>query len=214
MKTYSIDEIVGLVRTKLDEIGLNESEMMDALADNTNLDTVIKSCIPDACRFVLTNADESILDGKSAENEVTLEIDEDLVGRFDLPQDLIRVLNVRLSSWNSSFSNVIGEGSPEYRIQSNKWICGSSDCPVMALIYRNSGRRLELFKAKSRTDTLVSFVYVPMVDLSGDSISLPEKTYESFIYYICYLVMVTFRDESAQEFLNVSRSLLVFTSSD
>ena len=43
MKTTDIKKIIDDVRIKLDEIGMNESEMIDSLEDNINLDMVIKS---------------------------------------------------------------------------------------------------------------------------------------------------------------------------
>ena len=47
MKTLSVEDIIGLVRTKYDEIGLNESEMISS-TDDSDIHSVIRSCIGEA----------------------------------------------------------------------------------------------------------------------------------------------------------------------
>ena len=111
MKTIEVKDIINDVRVKLDEIGLNESEMAVEVEDNTNLDKVIKSCLPTAYNFVCENADASMLEGKSGNAALT--INSEMVGKITLPDDFLRLINVRLSSWNSSFSKIITEDSPE-----------------------------------------------------------------------------------------------------
>ena len=206
MKTIDIKKIIDDVRIKLDEIGMNESEMIDSLEDNINLDMVIKSCIPSAYLFICENADASMLEGKSG--NVTLSVKEDMVGEIDLPSDFIRLLNVRLSSWYSSFSKIITEDSPEYRMQSNKWLCGSPECPVVAIVHKAGKRKLELYKAASKEDSLDAFVYIPMADISNESIEISEQVYEAFVYYIAGLTLITFREESASNMFTIAKGLL------
>lgn len=206
MKNLSIEDIVAKVRVKLDEIGLDESEMMDALEDNTNLDSVIKSCIAEAYRLINMSADISMLEG--VQGTASLSIDSNKVGRVTLPDNFLRLVSVRLSSWISSYSKLITENSPEYRMQSNKWVCGSPECPVAALVHRNGDRVLELFKAASENDTLTSFVYIPSVSSDAESVIISDQLAESLIYYVAALAMVTFREDVANDFFKVGRSLI------
>lgn len=206
MKNLSIEDIVAKVRVKLDEIGLDESEMMDALEDNTNLDSVIKSCIAEAYRLINMSADISMLEG--VQGTVSLSIDSNKVGRVTLPDNFLRLVSVRLSSWISSYSKLITENSPEYRMQSNEWVCGSPECPVAALVHRSEGRVLELFKAASSSDTLSSFVYIPSVTSDSESVDISDQLAESLIYYVAALTMVTFREDVANDFFKVGRSLI------
>lgn len=207
MKKYTIDNIVSLVRVKLDEIGLNESEMSGNDEDNKNLDTVIKSCISEAYKMVYLMADVTMIEGKD-NSGASLAIDSNLVGRVSVPSDFIRLVGIRLSSWSSSKSTAVPEDSPEYRMQSNRWICGSPSQPVVALVNGNNGRVLELYKANSTGDTLKSFVYVPSVSDSATSIEMSEQLSGAFIYFVAGLTMVTFREDVADNFFKIGRNLL------
>ena len=207
MKTLTIANIVEKVRVKLDEIGLNESEMMDAVSDNTNLDSVIKSCVNDAYRLVAMNADVSLLEGVHGET-LTLSIGEDLVGRVQLPSDFLRLVNARLSSWSSSYSKLISEDEALYRMQSNKWVCATPNCPVAAIVHRKTGKVLELFKAAKSSDTLSVLTYIPAYPGNDASVSLSDLTVEAFIYYVAGLTLTTFREEAANDFFKVAQSLL------
>ena len=207
MKTFTINEIVDAVRVKLDEIGLNESEMMDEDADNVNLDTVIRSCVSEAYRMVSLLADVSMIEGKDGSGSA-LEIGTDLVGVVPVPSDFIRLVGIRLSSWSSAKSSAIPEDSPEYRMQSNKWACGTPSNPVVALVNRKSGRELELFKAKSTSDTLWSFTYVASVAKSAQSVGISDQLSDAFIYFVAGLAMVTFREDVAENFFKIGRNLL------
>lgn len=206
MKTVDVKNIIDEVRTKLDEIELNESEMADMLDDNTNLDSVIRSCVPTAYSFVCENADASMLEGKYG--NVTMTIQPNRVGEVYLPDDFFRLINARLSSWNSSFSKIITEDSLEYRMQSNKWLCGNPECPVAAVVHTAQGRKLELYKASSSSDTLDSFTYLPIYDRTTESIEIPERVYEAFLYYVTGLTLTTFREESATSMFDVAKGLL------
>lgn len=207
MKTFSISQIIESVRIKYDEIGLNESEMITPDEDSRNFDTIVKSNISAAFDFVINGAELSMLEGKSAENlEVT--IDENLVGHIDLPTDFLRVITLKLSSWHSSPSKIITEDSPEYRMQSDPYACGTFQQPVIALIHNSKGKQLEFYKAKKADDTLASFVYIPKWTEEKTSVEIPELLSDAFIYYIAALTAATFREDIANDFFKIARSLL------
>lgn len=207
MKKFTLDQIVGKVREKLDEIAENESEMIGTEEDNANLNTVIKSCVPEAYRFISLNAHPNMLEGKQYTSE-TLSVGSDLVGRIGLPDDFLRLISVRLSSWVSSCSAMITEDSPEYRMQSNKWVSGNKFRPVAALVHTQSGRQLELYKASSSTDSLKSFIYIPSLSNSATEVELSDQTSDAFIYYVAGLTLTTFREDIAVSMFSIARNLL------
>ena len=200
MKTLSIQDIITKVRTKYDEIGLNDSEMIGD-TDSEHLDTIIRSNIETAYRYVSFNADESMIEGKEVSGPLTIR--EDLVGTVSLPSDFLRCISVRLSSWHSA-GTLIDESSPEYRMQYDPFACGTYQNPVAALIH-NNGRKLELFKAKTGSDTLV-LVYVPTC--GSENIDVSDQLVESFIYYVAGLTATTFREDVANDFFNIAKGLL------
>lgn len=206
MKTYTISQVVEAVRVKLDEAKLNESEMLGA-TDDSDMDNLIRSCINDAYRFVINSADLSMLEGKQLTGAV-LTIDDDLIGHVSLPEDFLRGITFRLSSWQSAASDIITEDSPEYRMQSDPYACGTWQHPVAALVHTTSGRKIELYKAKSTGDSLKSFVYAPQWDKGSENVDVPDQLAESFIYYVAGLTATTFREDVANDFFKVARSLI------
>lgn len=206
MKKLSIEEIVQKVRTKYDEIALNESGMVGD-TDDSDFDTIVKSCISDAYRFVVNNADLSMLEGKQI-TDGKLEIDSNLVGHVALPVDFLRGLTFRLSSWQSSASDIITEDTPEYRMQSDPYACGTYQHPVAAIVHTSTGRELELYKAKTSNDTLKSFVYIPAWDEESNDVDIPDQIADAFIYYVAGLTATTFREDVANDFIKVAKGLL------
>lgn len=206
MKTLTFDEIVKKVRAKLDEIGMNESEMMDTDIDNANVDAVIKSNIPEAYRFVTLYADSEMLEGKDG-SSASISVGDDMVARVSVPKDFLRLLAIRLSSWNSSCSELVRESSTEYRIASNKWTGGNQYKPVAALVNGSAGRSIELFKAASKDDKL-AFTYIPTLVDSATSVDISEQTVNAFIYYVAALTLKAFREEISDSYFVVARNLL------
>lgn len=207
MKTLTVQEIINRVRTKIDEIAVNESEMEEADSDNLNLNTIIKSCIADAYRYVSLNADISLLEGKVVESPVMV-IGDDMVARITLPSDFLRLVNVRLKSWISAPSVIIDEYSAEYRMQSNKWLCGTPARPVAALVRVKEGRQVELYKASSKDDSVKVLAYIPSLESDMSSVELPVQVIDAFIHYVAALTLVTLREESSADHFKIAQNLL------
>lgn len=211
MKTYSIEHIIEQVRIKYDEFGADGSEMVES-PDNVDMNTIIASNVGAAYRFIMFNADLSMLEGKAIEEDSGFSIDDNLVGHLSLPADFMRGITARLSSWKSSSSTIIEENSTEYRMQADPYACGTPEYPVVALIHTNNGKELEFYKAKSKEDELKSFVYIPapLDDFSTEtgSIQIADQLSEAFIYYVAALTATTFREDVANDFFKVARSLI------
>ena len=211
MKTYSVEQIIEQVRIKYDEFGTDESEMIVS-PDNADMYTIIASNIAPAYRFVVFNADLSMLEGKTVEDNSSFSIDEELVGHLLLPSDFMRGVTARLSSWKSSPSNIIEENSSEYRMQADPYACGTTEHPVVALIHTNHGRELEFYKAKTKDDTLKSFVYIPAppddLHTGTGSILIADQLSDAFIYYVAALTATTFREDVANDFFKVAKNLI------
>ena len=211
MKRLTVNEVIELVRAKIDEIGWNESVMVDTDNDDKDLDTIIRSCIMDAYRFIIINADVSLLEGKQYNNEMTcFSIDDNLIGHLVLPDDFFRGITARLSSWQSSSDEIINENTSEYRMQSDPYACGTFQHPVVALIHTRRGRELEFYKAKTIQDKLESFIYVPVLNLTMPqlNIDIPDQLSEAFIYYVAGLTLTAFRDELSASLFSIAKQLM------
>lgn len=207
MKVYTLDQIIEEVRTKYDEHASINCEMI-TYPDDSDLENVIVSNIHAAYRFVVLNADLSMLEGKQIESTDSFIVDKELVGHIHLPNDFIRGLSFRLSSWKSSSSMVIEENSTEYRMQSDPYACGTYQNPVVALVHTSKGKELEFYKAKASDDTLRSFVYVSTLPIDYSEMNIPDMISDAFIYYVAALTATTFREDVANDFFKVAKSLL------
>lgn len=211
MKQYNTRQIIEAVRIKYDEHQPSDDEMIH-IPDDSDMNVIITSNIEAAYRFCVMSADSSMLEGKPLGNPESFSIDDNLVGHLILPADFLRGVTVRLSSWHSSSKEIIGENSPEYRMQSDPYACGTPQQPVTALVHTANGKELEFYKAKDTTDTLRSFVYLPLPSedeiQSEEGIQIPDQLAEPFIYYVAALTATTFREDIANDFFKVAKSLL------
>lgn len=205
MVTMTPDKIAGLVRLKIDEIGANDSDMIGADKDDAELTSIIKAVIPDALRLVLLGADVSMLEGTN--DNTSLSVSDSLVASKKLPDDFLRFLSARLSSWSSAVHEVISEDSAEYRQQSDTYACGTPERPVAALVRRSDGRYIEMFKAKSKSDTLNHFVYIKQPS-SADSYDVPAQLSEALTWYAAGLTLTAVRDDHAEKCLDVAKGLM------
>ena len=80
--------------------------------------------------------------------------------------------------------------------------------PVAALVHTASGREMELYKAKASTDTIKSFVYIPLWQEGSSSVEIPDQLSNAFIYYVAALSATSLREDVANDFFKVARSLL------
>ena len=103
----------------------NDSEFLRQSTDETNLTNVIVDKIGYALQYIMENApieklDHSVYETFSqAEMSQNFEITQDLVGKVKLPDDILRIIEARLSSW-SHFPIPIRVGTPCIPIQRRK----------------------------------------------------------------------------------------------
>ena len=225
MKTASASNLIKAVKTRIDEIMTNESGSV-LPSDDTNLDAIILGVAGDAYRYVCLNCPDELLEGTPAdEGTLTMTIEsrvgEDgrfLVGVVQLPSDYLRGVSVRVSSWLRAANDFIREDSPEYTMQWDPYARGTWQRPVAAVVesgatsgqVSSTAKTMELFTPKAVTDTLSRFYYVKDVgEIDGtSSVSIPDKLYNGYIYYICYLVLTAIRDQSAAQFYRIANELI------
>jgi len=220
-----VSAIVTKVRAAIDELMANGTQFLGASDDAQNLVDVIKDKIPYALEWVLVNAPVELLDvagvtGADTFVSGTFSVDSDtLVATAKLSDDVLRVVSARLSSWKYSPVPVT-EHSVEYLMQSDETARGCWDRPVTAIVHRIvtsgdtavSGRWLELYCAKTTSDTLSVLAYKkPDLSSMTDStdIAISSALEGAFIYHIAGLTLLAFRDAAAKDMLEVARSYLV-----
>lgn len=217
-----VSEIIYRVKAAIDE--LPNSGEGNIVGDEAydNLSSIIRDKIPYALEWVLTNAPQTKIDssmvtsfeGGSAESGGQLEMTfgTDYMVTVKLPDNFLRILSARLSSWY--YSPVpVSEFSETALLQQSRVAKGCPDMPVTVLCTEDRNKVLKMYTAESKKDKLyVEMICKPETTAANDTadIAVPTKTIKSFIYYIAYLTLLAFRDASASNFLaEASRELSV-----
>jgi len=211
----NVQEIVSRVRGVIDELEANASGFINASGDEKNLTDVIKTNIPYALVYLLENApveklDENGITGQGSYVSGTFSIDNTtMMGQAQLPDNVLRIVSARLSSWKYSPLPVT-EHSQEYMMQGDEYARGTWDRPVTAIVHRAGSRWIELYSAKSLTDTLNMLVYKKpdLADLNNNDaeVRVPQALEGAFVYHLAGLVLTAFRDDHAGNLLAIARS--------
>lgn len=213
----TVGEIVRRVRSAIDELVEQNPDFAFTDEDRKNLDQIIIDKIEYALQYVIENAPIEKLDGNMLETLTQTELESftidasSLVASVRVPDDMLRLVEARLSSWSLS---PIPESpySQVYLMQQDQYARGSWDRPVSILTHHGRYRYLEMYCAKATTDTL-NFVLVrkpvvPSIPSEGYKdidISVPVRLTASLIYQVAGLTMVAFREEIATSLFAIAR---------
>lgn len=193
----TVSELVTRVRAAIDELMVNDSGFLSQSSDELNLDSIIKNSIGYALQHIYEHAPLDKLSGKiSTLSSVTIN-STTLVGTVTLPDNLLRIVEARLSSW-TQFPKPESDTSQVYLMQSDPYAKGSYDRPVNILTYDGSGNRiLEMYCAQSTSDTL-RFAYIAKPaqgTLDSDTVNVPTQLEAALVYQVAGLAMVSFRED-------------------
>ncbi len=212
-----VQEIVTRVRSAIDELMANDSEFLNNSSDEQNLSNTIIDKIPYALIYVIENAPEEKLDS-SMVTELELPaantpatVAGDMVS-VELPDDVLRLLSARLTSWQLS-PVPVSEYSQEYLMQQDPYAKGSWDRPVSAIRYKGTSRYLELYSARDANDAPeVSYIAKPTVgdtSVPETDVNVPSRLEAAFIYQVAGLTMTAFREQVAQQLFGISKDYLL-----
>lgn len=215
----SVTEIIEAVKICIDEIGLNDAEF-ESGQDNVEMDTIIRSKIIDALRFINGNADWSLIEPDTVLTEASglVAINENLVGIVSLPDNFMRLCYARFSSWPLYLSSeqIIYWNETEYATLSDPYATGTWERPKIAMVLTPS-RTLQLYKAKTLKDTaVVGILTEPAIttDAAGkESFDISPKLLQALIYYISGLTLLTYKDQHADSMFNQAMVLAGITPS-
>ena len=210
----TVQEIVTRVRSAIDEITLDGSNFSQLTTDEQNLTSIIIDKIPYALQYVLENAPLDKLDSNVLQTLTTAEADfaidaTTLVATLTLPDDLLRIIEARLSSW-SHFPIPEPTTSQVYLMQQDEYARGSWDRPVNILTHQGQDRKLEMYCAKTASDTLVfTFIRKPdteNIDASNlsEDVSVPSMLEAALVYQVSGMTMVAFREDIASSLFAIA----------
>ena len=214
----TVQDIVNRVRSAIDELSVTTgSDFIDTTGDEGNLVQLIKDKIEYALAFVLEHApldkfdDDSLqtLDAATIANSFSIN-GSTLVGRLALPDNVLRIIEARLSSW-SYYPIPVPDSSPIYLMQQDQYAMGSYDRPVNIYTFDGSKRYLEMYCAKTTSDTL-KFTYIakPSINTSSlnNPVNVPSRLEGALVYQVAGLTLEAFREESARDMFTIARGYL------
>lgn len=204
MEKLTKSEIYEKVRAFLDELGDNDAGFMLSDKDSSELNTIIDKVTPLSVRNIHISAPYRMLDGDKYEpSDFSV---ENKKATMSLPENFLRLVQVKLSSWSAPVVNVVTEDMPEYRMQANEYMRGTHYKPVCALVLLAEGLQgLEVFSAKDDTDTLTSLIILKEPEWEDDSIVICPRLRNSIIAQITGQTLLALGEEQrAQTFLSLS----------
>lgn len=215
----TVPEIVKRVRLAIDEYTLEGTSFAQLTTDEQDLTRIIVDKIPYALQQVIEEAPldkldddmfETLSSAQIASNFELVTIGTDKMGKLKLPDDLLRIIEARLDSW-SHYPIPEPSTSQVYLMQQDQYARGSWDRPVNILTFDGSDRVLEMYCAKTASDTL-NFVYIVKPDMTNvdiehptTDVDVPSKLEASLIYQVAGLTMMAYREDIAGTLLAISK---------
>jgi hypothetical protein len=201
----TIKSIIDNVRWVLDE----EKGQPDY--ETVYMDNIIKSRINDALRWIIYNADTSLLDGSDTNDGTGCIIQEELPSGVEtkatldgayvrMPSDFVRLVRVKVTGWARAIHEPIAEDSEQYLMQSDAMAKADKTRPQAAIV-STLPNKIELFPTPLEGDKVeITYAVTPgEIDTSASedtSFGIPPKLKTAFIYYLAYLVMIAYDDNS------------------
>lgn len=203
----SAEEIVHDVRVCMDEIGLNDSEFMEG-SDNTALDTIIRSKIVEALRFVNGNADLELLSTDREMNGTVsgLPATGGMVS-VELPTNFMRLCYARLDEWPMAMSDYVLFTDKEYAPLKDKYATGTWERPRLALARKSGKKMLELYSSKGSESGYSIGILTEPAETDG-GYEVKDKLSAAFVYYLTGLVLLTLKDEHADAMFNQALNIM------
>lgn len=217
MKDMLVEDVVKQVRICLDQNMTSKALADLGDVDTLSLDDLIRSKIEDAALSVVLAAPVFMLDDVSVpigNENFSIEPEFPHAGIVELPDDYARLVMLKLSGWQYPIYEVLPPHTSLYaQANSGFNVFGTKDRPVVFLVptrptqYSKRGRRLEVYCASNRGDTIENCLYVqkPKMHVSGldgsetdgKKIKLGDDLERPTIYYAAYLTAMAVNDDNA-----------------
>lgn len=183
-----MSELVLEVRKAISEI--SHDDMNDLIVDDT--DVIIRQCLESAANMLLVEAPADFLIPQHVKASVS-GVEQDYTsiqykytdghGYLIVPEDFLRLYELRLRSWQQSLYELLPIQSQEAKMQATRWGRGTPQKPRGFLTVRSGGNRVLMYYTAGRYSSHVSgtvdnvydhlvevFTYIPKakVEAVGD----------------------------------------------
>lgn len=220
MKSITKSGLAKVIRTNLDELGVNESMMMGG-SDDAMLDEMIWNVAGECADEIHSVAPVQLLDGKglleegSGYDAKAISVDSARKKVLLVPiQDVIRLVAFQATDSDYVVSEMIPEASPEGRMQLDSNICGVYDDPKVVLAQGSSDdscqmRYYSLGTELGENDSASSKIKTLEVIFrqfgATDSVDVADNVTSNFYNLVTAKVLTIMGDQRAQEYYNKAK---------
>lgn len=185
---YTVGQLVEEVKVAIDEnVDSTKLEVLED-ADTLTLNGIIRSKVEDAARLVIEAADHRLLEGGVSLVGVAFSWKGSPVGAgyIDLPAEspYLRLVVFQMSDWPYGVTDSISEEDDAYLLQTSRWggIRGNNERPVVAVVRREEGYRLEWWGSLNGDATVLRGSYIPVPAVKDGKIDLCPKLHRATVY--------------------------------
>ena len=220
MKSITKSGLAKVIRTNLDELGVNESMMMGG-SDDAMLDEMIWNVAGECADEIHSVAPVQLLDGKGLLEEgsdydaYAISVDSTRKTVLLVPiQDVIRLVEFQATDSDYVVSEMIPEASPEGRMQLDSNICGVYDDPKVVLAQGSSddsgqmryySLETELGKDESASSKIKTLEVIFRQFGATDSVDVADNVTSNFYNLVTAKVLTIMGDQRAQEYYNKAK---------
>ena len=206
----SVSSAIEFVRASIDELSQQETDMLVSDLDDRNLDMTVEKLLPAAIEFVHAAAPAELMEGillnmSMIRNFVTLE--NRVIDINFAESESIKVL--RLTAFKAGDSDIVlsqafYEDSPQARMQSDPYVQGQPDQPVIVLMADSQHYRPHYRYYTTDLDE-ASFMmrYFPAPELvtedSEEFYFISAKLQRPTLNYLVHLVLLAYKEAQLAE---------------
>lgn len=224
MKVY-LQDAIEFVRARMDELSFSNDDMILPADDDRNFDRTVETLLPEAAEYIVRVAPAELLEpqgeisveavGDTADGvESELRDDGSIAVMIDLDGGFLRLVSFKATDSDVYMTHPVPFNSPEARKQSNRFVRGTYDYPV--LVERKTARRLHYAYYSVRNTEAVPGFTIQKIDkpsyaedADGKSIFCPDFLVPAVLNRLTGMVLDAYKEtQQAQNFYQKSASYI------
>lgn len=198
MTGYKVSELVSEVKVILDR-NQETSTLVPEDTDTLTQAELIERVLLPATRAIEQYAPVEMLGDlvqRSTISATWTNVSGAYMGTITVPENILRIVSVKASDWNKP-GTIILDTDKAYAWQSNVYVRGNTEAPIVALTRKNGARVLELYSSITNKAT-VDFAYLedPSVNktVNGTYINASWLLHDAIVYMAASLVCSSIGD--------------------
>ena len=183
------NEIVNKVKAIMNEIG-DEASLTLLAEDTVKITSYIKSAIPDAVAFVQLHSPVRCVNEKHYTGSSTMATDSDGFIRVVLPDDYVKLIAVKLSTWKRVATVAYPYDTQEAYAQANEYTRSKDNKPVVIEGYKmvsSAAKRTLEMTSSASAPTLDLLLYEAKYTSADTGNTLPLSATDPIALAVCYM---------------------------